>query len=114
MRTLAYVGLVHHDRVVQQLLVDARSEIGGLDVVRPHFLSFAIVDGELGHFGCQLSAVSYRLELWLTAESQKPIALVLLFLLVLDFTLWFHRVRFADDDIAAVRAGYCAANQQRS
>ena len=43
-RALPDVRLVHHDRVVQQLLVDARSEIGGLDVVRPHFLSLAIVE----------------------------------------------------------------------
>ena len=43
-RTLPHVRLVHHHRVVQQLLVDARSEIGGLDVVRPHFLSLAIVE----------------------------------------------------------------------
>ena len=49
MRTLPHVRLIHHDRVVQQLLVDARSEISGLDVVRPHFLSFAIVNGKLGH-----------------------------------------------------------------
>src|SRR5215212_9862397 len=61
MRALSNIGLVHHDRIVQQLLVDAGSEIGGLDVVRPHFLSLAIVNGEFRHvFGCRLSAVSYR------------------------------------------------------
>src|SRR3954466_10140764 len=56
-RALADVGLVHHDGIVQQLLVDARSEISGFDVVRPHFLSFAIVYREFGHV-CQLLAIS--------------------------------------------------------
>ena len=37
-RTLPHVRLVHHHRVVQQLLVDARREVGGVDVVRPDFL----------------------------------------------------------------------------
>ena len=49
MGTLPGIGLVHHDGVVQQLLIDALSEIGGLDVVRPHFLSLAIVYREFWH-----------------------------------------------------------------
>ena len=56
-RALPQVGLVHHHRVVQQLLVDARSEIGGLDVVRPHFLSLAIVNGEFWHGSYSLRAL---------------------------------------------------------
>src|SRR5262249_8018240 len=106
-RPLAKVGLVHHDRVVQKLLVDARSEIGGLDVVRPHFLSFAIVNGELGH------GVIRVLKLVAEAASPSCDELLLLFLLVLLLTLWFHGVGFADDDVAAVRARDRAADKQQ-
>ena len=41
---LPLIRLIHHHCIVQQLLAYARSEIGGLDVVRPHFLPLAIND----------------------------------------------------------------------
>src|SRR5712671_2587567 len=48
-RALADVGLVHDHCIMQELLADARSEIGGFDVVRTHFLSLAIVYCEFWH-----------------------------------------------------------------
>jgi hypothetical protein len=93
-RTLADIGLVHDHSVVQKLLADARSEIGGLDVVRPHFLSFAIVDCEFGHGRDLLSYWSLK----------RPVRCN---------SLLLHHIGCADDDVAAVRAGDRAEHEQQ-
>ena len=107
-RTLAEVRLVHHDRVVQKLLVDARSEIGGLDVVRPHFLSFAIVDGELGHvvYSCVWTGR-------LSDQSVVRLSSSLFLLLVCYFAFYFTMFVSRTDDVTAVRTGHSTADQQQ-
>ena len=49
MRALSAVGFVHDDRVVQQLFVDARSEIRRLDGIGADFLALSVVYGKFWH-----------------------------------------------------------------
>ena len=45
MRSLARVGLVHHDRVVEELFVDPRRECVDIQLVRADRGAAAVVDG---------------------------------------------------------------------
>ena len=47
LRALSGIGLIHHDRVVQQLPAHPRSEFSGVDLVGADLLAGHVVDGEI-------------------------------------------------------------------
>ena len=55
-RPLPHIRLVHHHHIVQQLLVDARGKVGGVEIVGPDLGTAHVVNRQGDHFKKSTSA----------------------------------------------------------